>query len=125
MRVPLFLLIAAVGFAGPAPDKPEKPHGPPGHARREGGLPPGLAKKGGLPPGLAKKFGKAPPPKPYVAFDPRRNDRAWFLIDGRWVLKTGLTGSLKLEIQQGLKLPPVPPPIPLPKIGVDLHVVLF
>lgn len=124
MLVPLFA-VAGLAMAEPTFDKPEKPHVPPGHARKPGGLPPGLAKKGGLPPGLAKKFGKVPPPRPYVAFDPRHDDRAWFLIDGRWVLKTGLTGGLKLEIKEGLRLPPAPPPIPLPKVGVDLHVVLF
>lgn len=88
-------------------------------------LPPGLAKKGGLPPGLAKKFGPQVPERPYIAFDPVRTDRAWFLIEGQWQLKTGLTGALKIEIQDSLKLPIAPPPVPLPKVGVDLHVVLF
>lgn len=97
---------------------------PPGQARKNG-VPPGLAKKGGLPPGLAKKFGRKLPPQPYIAFDPGRDDRAWFLIEGRWVLKTGLSGTLKIEVQESLKLPIAPPPVPLPKVGVDLHVVLF
>ena len=97
---------------------------PPGHSKKKM-IPPGLAKKGGLPPGLAKKFGPRVPERPYVAFDPVRTDRAWFLIDGQWQLKTGLTGSLKVEIQDCLKLPIAPPPVPLPKVGVDLHVVLF
>jgi hypothetical protein len=95
----------------------------PGQSKK--GIPPGLAKKGGLPPGLAKKFGRRMPERPYIAFDPVRTDRAWFLIEGQWQLKTGLTGTLKVEIQDSLKLPVVPPPIPLPKVGVDLHVVLF
>jgi hypothetical protein len=97
---------------------------PPGHAKKKG-IPPGLAKKGGLPPGLAKKFGRQVPERPYIAFDPVHTDRAWFLIEGQWQLKTGLTGGLKLEIQDSLKLPIAPPPIPLPKVGFDLHVVLF
>lgn len=97
---------------------------PPGHAKKQG-VPPGLAKKGGLPPGLAKKFGRHRPEQPYIAFDPGRTDRAWFLIEGQWQLKTGLTGALRIEIQDSLKLPIAPPPVPLPKVGVDLHVVLF
>jgi hypothetical protein len=97
---------------------------PPGHAKQKK-IPPGLAKKGGLPPGLAKKFGRRVPERPYIAFDPVHTDRAWFLIEGQWQLKTGLTGALKLEIQDALKLPIAPPPVPLPKISADLHVVLF
>lgn len=98
---------------------------PPGLAKK-GGLPPGQAKKAGaLPPGLAKKFGRRIPERPYVALDPRRSDRAWFLIDGRWEMREGLTGSVQLEIRDALRLPAAPPPVPLPRIGVDLHVVLF
>lgn len=97
---------------------------PPGHAKKKV-VPPGLAKKGGLPPGLAKKFGRKIPEQPYIAFDPVRTDRAWFLIKGQWQLQTGLTGALEVEIQDSLKLPIAPPPVPLPKVGVDLHVVLF
>ena len=52
-------------------------------AKNAGG-PPGLAKKGGVPPGLAKRFGPTVPAKAYIAVDPRHDDRAWFLIDGRW-----------------------------------------
>lgn len=103
---------------------------PPGH--RGHGVPPGLAKKGGLPPGqakkalppgLARKFGRRPE-RPCIAFDPVRTDRAWFLINGRWELREGLK-DLHLEIRDSLRLPPSPPPVPLPRVGVDLHVVLF
>lgn len=97
---------------------------PPGHAKAKA-VPPGLAKKGGLPPGLAKKFGRRLPERPYIAFDPARPDRAWFLIEGQWRLKTGFTGTLRVEVQDCLRLPVAPPPVPLPKVGVDLHVVLF
>lgn len=124
MWVPLFIVLS-LSSPGLMLEKPDKQRIPPGHARKGDGLPPGLAKKGGLPPGLAKKFGRRPPEKPYVAFDPRHDDRAWFLVDGRWVLRTGLTGSLRLEIKDSLRLPPAPPPVPLPKVGIELHVVLF
>lgn len=115
------LLIAAIPPAALA-DKPAG--GPPGLAAK-GGVPPGLAKKGGLPPGLAKKFGAAPPARAYVAFDPGRDDRAWFLIDGRWVLKQRFDASLRVEVRGAMALPAVPPPVPLPQVGVALHVVLF
>lgn len=101
---------------------------PPGKGKdkqKSEGVPPGLAKKGGLPPGLAKKYGPKTPKSPYIAFDPRYDDRAWFLIDGHWELQKGLTGSLKVEVRDSLRLPAAPPPVPLPKVGVDLHVVLF
>jgi len=97
---------------------------PPGLAKKEG-VPPGLAKKGGLPPGLAKKFGPRVPERPCIAIDPRHVDQAWFLIDGRWELKKGLDAAVRLELRDALKLPPAPPPIPLPKVSVSLHVVLF
>ena len=124
-----FLLIAAVAAAPALADKPNKPgkggHGKPPHARKHQGVPPGLVKKGGLPPGLAKKFGQRRPERPYIAFGPRYDDRAWFLIDGRWELREGLTGALRMEIRDSLRLPVAPPPVPLPKVGVDLRVVLF
>ena len=115
------LLIPATALA----DKPSKHEGgPPGLAKKDG-VPPGLAKKGGLPPGLAKKFGRAPPSKAYVAFDPRYDDRAWFLIDNRWVLRQHFDSSLRIEVRQAFTLPAVPPPVPVPSLQVAFHVVLF
>lgn len=96
---------------------------PPGQAKK-GGVPPGQAKKGSLPPGLAKKYGHVPE-RPYVAVDPRYPDRAYFLIEGHWELRKGFDVNLQAEVRDTLRLPSVPPPIPLPKVGVDLHVVLF
>ena len=90
------------------------------------GAPPGLAKKGGVPPGLAKMFGPTVPAKAYVAIDPRYDDRAWFLIDGRWVLKQGFDSDLRVEVRSLMTLPPVPnPPVPLPSLDVAFRVVLF
>jgi hypothetical protein len=96
-------------------------------AAKAGGGPPGLAKKGGIPPGLAKKFGATVPTKAYVAIDPRYDDRAWFLIDGRWVLKQGFDPDLRIEVRTLMTLPPIPdpPPVPLPSVEVAFHVVLF
>lgn len=122
----LNVLLSLGVLAGP-PGHAKKERGvPPGHAKKADGVPPGLAKKGGLPPGLAKKFGRRMPEKPYVAFDPKDHDRAWFLIDGKWQLKTGLGPALRAEVQDSLRLTIVAPPIPLPKIpGVELKVVGF
>lgn len=94
----------------------------PGH----GGVPPGLAKRNTLPPGLAKTFGRplASRERVYVAFDPRRSDRAWFLIEDRWVERRGFAPALRLEVRRSLSLPAIPlPPVPPPV--ARLHVVLF
>jgi hypothetical protein len=100
---------------------------PPANAANNGGGPPGLAKKGGVPPGLAKQFGSTVPEKAYIAIDPRYDDRAWFLIDGRWVLKQGFDSDLRVEVRSLMTLPPIPapPPVPLPSVAVSFHVVLF
>ena len=126
MRFGLLLLALLLVDPGSAfADKPPKNDGtPPGQAKK-GGVPPGLAKKGGLPPGLAKKFGAAPPAKAYVAFDPARDDRAWFLIDGRWILKQQFDSAVRVEVRGAMALPPVPPPVPLPSLNIALRVVLF
>ena len=106
-------------------DKPASVDGtPPGHARK-GGVPPGLAKKGGLPPGLARKFGAAPPARAYIALDPARDDRAWFLIGGQWVMKQNFDSAVRIEVRQALTLPSVPPPVALPSASVAFRVVLF
>jgi hypothetical protein len=133
--VPMTLAVLLLSFPvlsfGDPPEEKGTPPGlakkggvPPGLAKK-GGLPPGLAKKGGLPPGLAKKFGAHRPEKAYVAFDPLHEDRAWFLINGKWVLMKRFDASLRAEVRDALQLPPVPPPVPLPSVRVQLRVVLF
>ena len=119
-----YLLILALALVVPAAAIAQ-PHGvPPGQSKKQG-VPPGLAKKGGLPPGLAKKYGAAPPARVYMAFDPARVDRAWFLIDGRWVLRRGFDAAVRVEVRDALSLPPVPPPVPLPTASVAFRVVLY
>ncbi len=126
----LVLSVPSVALGGPPDDKGappglEKKGGVPPGLAKKGGVPPGLAKKGGLPPGLAKKFGAHRPPKAYVAFDPRYEDRAWFLIDGRWILKKRFNAAVRAEVRDVRLLPPVPPPVPLPSLDVELRVVVF
>ncbi len=121
-------LAAPVLEAKPPKEKGAKSAGArTGGPARKNGTPPGLAKKGGLPPGLAKKLGATPPEKVYVAFDRRYDDRAWFLVGDEWILKSGFEPSVRAEVKASLALPPLPapPPIPLPRIGAELHVVLF
>jgi hypothetical protein len=120
----LAALFLSAGLAGASP--PGEKGTPPGLAKK-GGAPPGQAKKAVLPPGLAKKYGPKRAGTVYVAFDRRHDDRAWFLVDGSWVLRSGFEADVRAEVKASLGLPPlpVPPPVPLPKVGVDLHVVLF
>lgn len=122
---PLILALFLVGPGSAFADKPPKNEGAPPGQVKKGGVPPGPAKKGGLPPGLAKKFGAAPPARAYVAFDPARDDRAWFLIDGRWVLKQQFDSIVRVEVRGAMALPPVPPPVPLPSLNIAFRVVLF
>ena len=126
MRYGLLILVLFLVNPGSAlADKPPKNDGAPPGLVKKGGVPPGLAKKGGLPPGLAKKFGPAPPARAYIAFDPARDDRAWFLIDGRWILKQQFDSNLRVEVRSAMAFDPVPPPVPLPSLNITFRVVLF
>jgi hypothetical protein len=127
MRFLRTLVVAALALAvaGVAVgDTPQAKPVPPGLAKK-GDVPPGLAKKGGLPPGLAKKFGSDVPEQAWIAFDPKRDDGAWFLIDFQWTLMTGFSASLRAEVKEARKRPASTPPVPPPSVGVKLHVVLF
>jgi hypothetical protein len=130
VAVALAALSLAAPVAGAEPPKEKQAKSSSSKAggpERKRGTPPGLAKKGALPPGLAKKLGPAPREKVYVAFDRRHDDRAWFLIEGEWILKSGFEPSVRSEVRASLTLPPfpAPPPVPLPRIGAELHVALF
>ena len=121
----VLVAVLALGLAGASSADPQKGEPvPPGHAKT-GDVPPGLAKKGGLPPGLAKKFGEDVPEKAWIAFQPGRDDGAWFLIDGQWTLMSGFSAGVRLEVKEARKRPAAVPPVPPPTVGVKLHVVLF
>ena len=81
----------------------------------------------GTPPGLAKKFGVAVPVHAYIAIDPQRDDRAWFLVHDRWVLHENFTPELRTEVRSLRALAPLPgpPPIPLPRMRSPLVVLHF
>jgi hypothetical protein len=121
----LLVLVAVISFAAPPAQQGGEP---PGQAKKEV-APPGLAKKGGLPPGLAKQFGKTAPQTGYIALDPQHDDRAWFLVNGRWVLHERLEDSVRAEVRQLLAQPappqPISPPVPLPPLNVRFRIVAF
>lgn len=133
MKKTAALLAFLLLFAGAAD---AKKRGKPGkHGKRTAhyshpahpGVPPGLAKKGGLPPGLAKRLSFPARAPRYVVFDPRYDDRAWYLAGDRWVLQRRFDPSLRQEVRYLLAAPYValPPPIPLPLPRVSLRVYLF
>jgi len=122
---PLIIVLFLVNPVSAFADKPPKNDNAPPGLVKKGGVPPGLAKKGGLPPGLAKKFGPTPPARAYIALDPAHDDRAWFLIEGRWILRQQFDSNLRIEVRSAMALPPVPPPVPLPTLSADFRVVLF
>ena len=122
---PLILALFLVSPGSAFADKPPNNDGTPPGLAKKGGVPPGLAKKGGLPPGLAKKFGTVTPARAYIAFDPAHDDRAWFLIDGHWILKQKFDSTVRVEVRGAMTLEPVPPPVPLPSLNIAFRVVLF
>ena len=125
------LVLAALAL-GPAPafSDPDRSYG-----KGQGGAPPGLAKKGGvppgqagrnvLPPGLAKKYGQPVAGPVYVAVDPRYDDRAWFLVDRRWVMREHFDAAARAEVRLAMHYATVAPPVPLPRARIDLRVVVF
>ena len=138
MKTNLTALAIAVVIASPSLAGADEKKSPPSLAgksstssaksndsKEKKGTPPGLAKKSELPPGLAKKVGSKRPANVYVAFDPKRSDRAWFLIDGKWKLEDGFDVTLRGEVKASLALPTVKPPVPLPKVDAKLQVVKF
>jgi len=112
------LALVLLGSVPALADKPDRDKGVPPGLAKKGGLPPGqakkavpppgLARKGGLPPGLAKKFGSTVPSTAYIALDPRHDDRAWFLVNGRWMLRQGFDNDLRGQVRQLLNGPPPP-----------------
>ena len=133
MKKTAALLAFLLVFAGAAD---ARKHGKAGkHGKRSAhysrsahpGVPPGLAKKGGLPPGLAKRLTFPARGPRYVVFDPRYDDRAWYLVGDRWVLQRRFDAGLRREVRYLLAAPyvPVPPPIPRPVPRLALRVYLF
>jgi hypothetical protein len=61
----------------------------------------------------------------YVALVPGDPSRMYVFLDGRWVLRQVRDPRARLDLEGAFQLPMAPPPIAPPRIGLDLHVVLF
>jgi hypothetical protein len=61
----------------------------------------------------------------YVALVPGDPSRMYVFLDGRWVFRQVRDPRARLDIEGAFRLPMAPPPIPPPRLGLDLHVVLF
>ncbi len=61
----------------------------------------------------------------YVALVPGDPSRMYVFLDGRWVLRRVQDPRARLDLEGAFRLPMAPPPIAPPRIGLDLHVVLF
>ena len=61
----------------------------------------------------------------YVALVPGDPSRMYVFLDGRWVLRQVRDPRARLDLEGAFRLPMAPPPIPPPRIGLNLHVVLF
>jgi Ni/Co efflux regulator RcnB len=61
----------------------------------------------------------------YVALVPGDPSRMYVFLDGRWVLRLVRDPRARLDLEGAYRLPMAPPPIAPPRLGLDLHVVLF
>jgi len=61
----------------------------------------------------------------YLALVPGDPSRMYVFLDGRWVLRRVRDPRARLDLEGAFRLPMAPPPIAPPRIGLDLHVVLF
>ncbi len=61
----------------------------------------------------------------YVALVPGDPSRMYVFLDGRWVLRQVTDPRARIDLEGAFRLPLAPPPIAPPRIGLDLHVVLF
>ena len=66
-----------------------------------------------------------PQERRYVALVPGDPSRCYVFVEGRWVLRRIQDPRARLDLEGAFHLPVAPPPMPPPRIGVDLHVVLF
>jgi len=78
-----------------------------------------------LPAALAERLGEDLPEVVWVGLHPRRDDGAWVLLGDGWTLVTGFSADARAEVKAARKLPSQSPPVPLPDVGVKLHVVRF
>ena len=78
-----------------------------------------------LPSALAERLGQDLPEVVWVGLHPRRDDGAWVLLSEGWTLVTGFSADARAALKAARRLPSRTPPLPLPDVGVKLHVVRF
>ena len=61
----------------------------------------------------------------YVALVPGDPSRMYVFLEGRWVLRQVRDPRARLDLEGAFQLPMAPPPVAPPRLGVNLHVVLF
>jgi hypothetical protein len=61
----------------------------------------------------------------YVALVPGDPSRCYVFLEGRWVLRQIRDPRARLDLEGAFRLPIAPPPVAPPRLGLDLHVVLF
>ena len=62
----------------------------------------------------------------YCAVVPGDPSRVYVLVDGRWVLRHVYDPRFRSDVSGAFDLPLAPPPpVPLPHVGLNLHIVLF
>jgi hypothetical protein len=66
-----------------------------------------------------------PREKRYVAFIPGDPSRVYVYLDGRWMLRRITDPTWRVDLEGAYRLPAAPPPVAPPRLGIDLHVVLF
>lgn len=76
------------------------------------------------PPWMAPWWGARQGPR-YVAVVPNDPSRCYVLLDGRWVLRRVRDVGFQADLGDVMRFPAAPPPVPLPRVGLDLHIVLF
>lgn len=61
----------------------------------------------------------------YVALIPGDPSRCYVFLEGRWVLRQIRDPRARLDLEGAFALPVAPPPVAPPRLGLNLHVVLF
>lgn len=78
-----------------------------------------------LPPPWMNGYWRPGEQRRYVALVPGDPSRMYVFLDGRWVLRQVRDPRARLDLEGAFRLPMAPPPVAPPRIGLDLHVVLF
>jgi hypothetical protein len=81
--------------------------------------------RGHRPPPWMSGYWRSGESRRYVALVPGDPSRMYVFLDGRWILRRVTDPRARLDLEGAFQLPAAPPPIAPPRLGLDLHVVLF